>query len=94
MDCTCCGACCVAPDIAALGKAVGVPCPHLTAEHRCGIYEDRPQVCRDYSADEICVHIDAPTLEGRVARYLALFEIEHEAPPPPWTTAVATERPS
>lgn len=79
MECTRCGACCVAPDIAALDKPVGMRCPHLTAENLCGIYERRPQVCRDYSADEVCRKIEAPTLEERVARYLALFELEGEA---------------
>jgi len=24
-------------------------CKHLQADHRCGIYETRPQICRDYS---------------------------------------------
>lgn len=26
-------------------------CRHLRADNRCGIYERRPQVCRDYSTD-------------------------------------------
>lgn len=26
-------------------------CQHLQADHRCGIYETRPQICRDYSTD-------------------------------------------
>jgi hypothetical protein len=73
MDCFVCGACCVAPDIAALGKALGQPCPHLQADLRCSVYADRPQVCRDYPADEMCHVIDAPTLDERVARYLGLF---------------------
>lgn len=25
------------------------PCQHLQADNRCGIYETRPQICRDYS---------------------------------------------
>lgn len=74
--CTICGACCVAPDIAALGKAIGQPCPHLARDHRCVIYDRRPQVCRDYAADELCDAIDAPTLDERVARYLAIFDLK------------------
>lgn len=27
------------------------PCQHLTAEFTCGIYEQRPQICRDYGWD-------------------------------------------
>lgn len=78
--CTMCGACCVAPDIAALGKPLGVRCPHLTPDNRCGIYEDRPKVCRDYGADELCDAIDAPTIEERAAKYLAVFGLT-AAPP-------------
>ncbi len=79
MECTCCGACCVAPDIAALDKPLGMRCPHLTEDNLCGIYDRRPQVCRDYAADEVCRMIEAPTLEERVQKYLALFGVEEEA---------------
>jgi Fe-S-cluster containining protein len=27
-------------------------CKHLQPDHRCGIYETRPQICRDYTTDE------------------------------------------
>ena len=27
-------------------------CKHLRPDHRCGIYETRPQICRDYTTDE------------------------------------------
>ncbi|MGB1925863.1 MAG: YkgJ family cysteine cluster protein [Rubripirellula sp.] len=27
-------------------------CKHLQADHRCGIYETRPQICRDYTTAE------------------------------------------
>jgi uncharacterized protein len=79
MDCTRCGACCVAPDIAALDKPLGMRCPHLTADNLCSVYERRPQVCRDYAADEVCRLIEAPTLEERVQKYLALFGLTDEA---------------
>jgi hypothetical protein len=79
MECTCCGACCVAPDIAALDKPLGMRCPHLTEDNLCGIYDRRPRVCRDYAADEVCRMIDAPTLDERVQKYLALFGVEGEA---------------
>ena len=77
--CTKCGACCVAPDIAALDKPLGLACPHLGPDALCTIYEHRPQVCRDYQPDEVCAQIEAPTLEGRVANYLALFGLTSEA---------------
>lgn len=79
MECTRCGACCVAPDIATMGKPLGVRCPHLRLDHLCAIYEDRPEVCRRYKADDLCLAIEAPTLEERVARYLALFGLEPDA---------------
>ena len=74
-----CGACCVAPDIAALDKPLGLRCPHLAPDSKCLVYENRPAVCRSYQPDEVCEAIAAPTLEERVANYLALFELTGEA---------------
>jgi len=37
-------------------------CLHLQADGRCGIYETRPQVCREYSSD-YC-EFDAPAEDG------------------------------
>jgi uncharacterized protein len=79
MDCTLCGACCVAPDIAALDKPLGLRCPHLTSDNKCAVYDRRPEVCRSYAADELCERIAAPTLEERVEKYLAHFELRDEA---------------
>jgi Fe-S-cluster containining protein len=58
---------------------LGLRCPHLTADNLCSVYERRPQVCRDYEPDELCQRIEAPTLEERVHKYLALFELTGEA---------------
>lgn len=77
--CTGCGACCVAPDIAALDKPLGLRCPHLAADNRCAVYQHRPQICRDYQPDALCEAIAAPTLEERVQKYLAHFGLEDEA---------------
>jgi uncharacterized protein len=79
MECTRCGACCVAPDIAALDKPLGMRCPHLTADNLCGIYDRRPEICRSYRADDLCVRIAAPSLEERVRNYLAEFGLLGEA---------------
>jgi Fe-S-cluster containining protein len=79
MECTRCGACCVAPDIAALDKPLGLRCPHLGEDNLCTVYEQRPAVCRSYTADALCEAIAAPTLEERVQRYLAHFQLEGEA---------------
>ena len=78
-ECTKCGACCVAPDIAALDKPLGQRCPHLTANNLCGVYEDRPAICRAYAADAFCAQIAAPTLDERVHNYLAAYGLLDEA---------------
>lgn len=78
-ECTRCGACCVAPDIAALDKPLGLRCPHLGPDNLCTVYDRRPAVCRSYSADEVCDQIAAPTLEERVDNYLRLFGLQGEA---------------
>ena len=78
-DCTRCGACCVAPDIAALDKPLGLRCPHLGDDLLCQVYDRRPQICRDYQPDEVCAQIEAPTLDERVGKYLALFKLTDEA---------------
>jgi uncharacterized protein len=79
MECSRCGACCVAPDIAALDKPLGARCPHLGQDNLCAVYDRRPAVCRSYEPDELCQRIEAPTLEERVSRYLAVFGLEEEA---------------
>ncbi len=38
------------------------PCRHLQADNRCGIYETRPQICRDYTTDA-CEYDDSWTYE-------------------------------
>jgi len=75
MDCLKCGTCCTAPDISTLAKPVGVSCAHLEPSGLCGIYADRPAVCRGYRSDELCREIAAPTLEERVAKYRRIFDI-------------------
>jgi len=41
---------------------VHTECKHLQADHRCGIYETRPQICRDYSTDN-CEYDDDTTYD-------------------------------
>ncbi|MCD8491939.1 MAG: YkgJ family cysteine cluster protein [Geovibrio sp.] len=61
-----CGTCCIAFDISVLGKEAGVPCAHLTADKKCGIYEDRPWGCKGYKPDELCVLFSTLSEEERV----------------------------
>jgi len=79
MDCARCGTCCVAPDIAALDKPLGMRCIHLGANLHCERYAHRPAICRSYRPGELCSLVAAPTLEERVARYLELFGLSAEA---------------
>jgi Fe-S-cluster containining protein len=79
-DCTACGACCTAPDIAALAKPLGAPCVNLGAGCLCGIYAARPAVCRNYQPDWVCGEVaPLPTLEARSARFLEIYGLEDEA---------------
>lgn len=41
---------------------VHTECKHLQADNRCGIYETRPQICRDYTTDK-CEYEDDWTYE-------------------------------
>ncbi|WP_293915113.1 YkgJ family cysteine cluster protein [Deinococcus sp.] len=76
-DCSGCGACCAAPDIAALNKPLGMPCLHLGTGCLCQIYSARPEVCRAYTPDWVCGEV-APgvSLETRVARFLEIYGLE------------------
>ncbi|MDV6375573.1 YkgJ family cysteine cluster protein [Deinococcus arenicola] len=79
-ECTGCGACCVAPDIHALGKPLGVTCAHLDEACRCQIYAVRPPVCRDYQPDWVCGEVAfLPTLEARVGRFLEIYGLTGES---------------
>lgn len=75
MDCMMCGTCCVAPDIHALNKPLGVPCSYLGSDYRCQIYDARPEVCRRYLPDGLCVVVSAPSLSERVEKYLKIFSL-------------------
>lgn len=47
--CGLCSECCTNLKVPELDKPAGEPCIHLVAGKGCGIYEDRPQSCRDFS---------------------------------------------
>jgi hypothetical protein len=58
-----CGACCVAPSLSSIipglgrGKRAGEPCPHLSPDYGCLIYNSpkRPAVCASLQASaEMC----------------------------------------
>lgn len=77
--CVACGACCAAPDISTLQKPLGVPCANLLPDLRCGIYADRPAVCRGYRPDWVCAEVaPLPTLQARIDRYLLIYGLSAE----------------
>ena len=79
-ECSGCGACCAAPDIAELNKPLGLPCVHLDQGCRCLIYSLRPEVCRAYTPDWVCGEVaPGPTLAARVARFLEIYGLEGDA---------------
>jgi len=41
---------------------VHASCKHLQADNRCGIYETRPAICREYSTDN-CEYDDSYTYD-------------------------------
>lgn len=48
---------------------VNNPCRHLRADGRCGIYETRPQVCRDHSTKDC--EVDGPAPPGDFELFFA-----------------------
>ncbi|MCA9090710.1 MAG: YkgJ family cysteine cluster protein [Planctomycetaceae bacterium] len=52
-------------------------CKHLQPDHMCGIYETRPQICRDYSTDNCEFDDDA------------LYDMYFETPEQLWEFAQA-----
>jgi len=82
MECrSACGACCIALSISSRipgmpeGKPGGVKCVNLTDTFACSVYEDRPQVCRNFSASaEYCG-------TTRIAAMNILTELERKTLP-------------
>lgn len=66
VNCMMCGICCTAYSISSLKKPAGVTCSKQLSDGRCGDYENRPQVCRDFKADDFCVLISTLTREEKL----------------------------
>lgn len=47
-SCGPCRECCIVLDVTPIGKPANTPCRHLCARG-CGIYEDRPNACREFT---------------------------------------------
>jgi Fe-S-cluster containining protein len=45
---------------------VATPCQYLQADYRCGIYDDRPRICKAYPGKDECCEHEADTSPYRV----------------------------
>jgi Fe-S-cluster containining protein len=72
---------------------VHTSCKHLQPDHRCGIYETRPRICREYSTDN-CEYDEDATYD----RYFETAEQVHEYAeavlPPRKRKGIRSSRPS
>ena len=67
MKCLKCGSCCIFFDVSTLNKKANEPCKFLDIPTgKCNNYEDRPEVCRNFKADEICYLISSLNLESKL----------------------------
>ncbi|MBS2210795.1 YkgJ family cysteine cluster protein [Carboxylicivirga mesophila] len=80
-----CGACCIVPSISSRlpkmpeGKPGGVPCPHLTADYKCDIFNspERPGVCAGFMPEPtFCGHTRSEAVEI-LAQLQGLSEWKH-----------------
>lgn len=76
IKCYMCGACCTAYDISSIGKPAGVRCSLLNDDNTCSDYENRPDVCRSFRPDELCVLISSLSFEERVKVILKVYTDE------------------
>ncbi len=56
-------------------------CQHLLEDHRCGIYHDRPQICRSYSTDN-CEYDDDSCYDKLFEAADQIWEYAHAVLPP------------
>src|SRR5690348_14411771 len=58
--CDGCTLCCKLLSVASIEKPSGVWCPHCRSRRECGIYEARPQACRNF----VCAYLFMPKLDA------------------------------
>ena len=67
-------------------------CKHLQPDHRCGIYETRPQICRDYTTDN-CEYEDDWTYDQYFETPEQLQEYVEARFPPPRGESIRSPQP-
>jgi Fe-S-cluster containining protein len=71
---------------------VHTPCKHLLDDHRCGIYETRPQICREYSTEN-CEYEDEWTYEKYFETPEQIYEYAEAVMPPRRNRGMRSRRP-
>ena len=71
---------------------VHTPCRHLQQNHLCGIYETRPQICRDYTTAS-CEYEDDWTYQQYFETPEQLEEYIEAITPPKRGTSIRSGRP-
>lgn len=68
-------------------------CKHLQNDHRCGIYETRPDICREYSIDN-CEYEDDWTYEHYFETAEQIYEYAEAILPPRRGQSLRSRQPS
>lgn len=72
---------------------VHTPCRHLQQNHLCGIYETRPQICRDYTTAN-CEYEDDWTYEQYFETPEQMEEYIEAITPPKRSASIRSPRPT
>ena len=71
---------------------VHTDCKHLLPDNRCGIYETRPQICRDYSTEN-CEYEDDWTYERYFETPEQIYEYAEAILPPRRGRGIRSRKP-
>ena len=72
---------------------VHTACEHLRGDNRCGIYDRRPAICRDYTTDN-CEYDDSWTYEKYFETAEQIEEYAEAVLPPKHKTSIRSPRPN
>lgn len=72
---------------------VHTTCKHLQDDYRCGIYETRPPICREYSTDN-CEYDDDTTYEHYFETPEQIYEFAEARLPPQRGVGLRSRKPS
>ena len=67
-------------------------CKHLQDDHRCGIYDTRPQICREYTTDN-CEYEDDWTYDQYFETPEQLYEYAEAILPTPRGKGIRSRKP-